>query len=73
MADVSIFVLIFLLHHRRKLRIADQLDNNLCNGTVQQFLTDLLFVIALVASCHGAVFAAVVKKNPYILCRPSYA
>lgn len=52
----------FLLHHRRKLRIADQFDNNLCNSTVQQFLIDLLLVFTLMTTGHSAVFAAIIEE-----------
>ena len=50
----------FLLHQGGKLRIADQFGDNLCYGSFQQFLMDLLLVIALVTTGHGAVLAAVV-------------
>ena len=52
----------FFLHHRSKFRFANQCYNNLCYRIVQQFLTNLLPVIAFVPPCHGTMFAAIVIK-----------
>ena len=52
----------FLLHQSGKLRIADQLGNHLCDSGFQEFFVDLLLIVALVTTGHGAVFAAVVVE-----------
>ena len=52
----------FFLHHSRKLRIAHQPYNDFRHGIVQQFFPNLLFVIALMPTYHGAVLATVVVK-----------
>ena len=50
------------LHHGGELRIAYQLDDDLCHGTVQQFFVDLLFIVAFMSMGHRAVLSAVVIK-----------
>ena len=52
----------FFLHHSSEFWIADQLGNDLCNSIIQQFFIDLLFIITLMSTYHGAVLATVIIK-----------
>ena len=53
----------FLLHHGGKLWIADQLDDNLHHGIVQNFLLNLLVEIAFLPTLHLAVLATVIRER----------
>ena len=65
------FPIDFFLHHSGKLWIADQLYNDFRHSIVQQFFVDLLFIITLMTSCHGAVFTAIVEEI-LVLCTVSF-
>ena len=57
------FAVDLLLHHGGKLWIADQFDDNLHHGVVQNFFLNLLVEIAFLPTLHLAVLATVIRER----------
>ena len=57
------FAVDLLLHHGGKLWIADQFDDNLYHGVVQNFFLNLLVEIAFLPTLYLAVLATVIRER----------
>ena len=57
------FAVDLFLHHSGKLWIADQFDDNLHHGVVQNFFLNLLVEIAFLPTLHLAVLATVIRER----------
>ena len=57
------FAIDLLLHHGGKLWIADQFDDDLHHGVVQNFFLNLLVEIAFLPTLHLAMLATVIRER----------